>query len=133
MRVQNAKYPDGSGRAGYTRREYDFERFVYGLDAPRVVVNTSWIDAPYGDDASPNPAKWSSGHFLGFLAERAGGPCWAENRGGNSLSDMKRCFRRLDAFGIERLSWAFVDQLYEGPESGYATIDDYERQIEASR
>ena len=55
---------------GEVQRGYDYARFVATIIDPGVVLDTTWLDCPYGNDASANPDAWRPVHYLAYLAAR---------------------------------------------------------------
>jgi hypothetical protein len=113
---------------GETQRGFDFARFIAGITDPKVIVQCTWVDPPFGNDASQNPADWTPAHFLAELARK--NPrrlaVWGENTGNADAAAMERSFARAREFGLEALIWAFEPELYDGK---HATIEDLTRHI----
>lgn len=107
---------------GELQRGFDFERFVAGIRDQRVALYTTWLEAPFGDDTSSDPADWTPGHYLAHLASAKDLEVWGETSGQNSYADMQRCFERMQQFNIRVLMWAFHGQLKGGR---YATMEQY--------
>ena len=108
------------------------DRIVAGIrDRTNVVIVSSslgdgFATAPWLDEASSDPMKWSSAHWVAYNADRYGMPKWAENTGRNSYDNMRIVFRQLDSFGYQALFWAFDEDLHSGK---YASLDQYASMI----
>jgi hypothetical protein len=122
---QNGDIPKGT----------DYARFVSSIMDSNVVVYTTWLESPYGDDDSPDQAQWSPVHYLSYSANQ--NPLrlavWGESAGNNSLADMQRSFGQMQKYGLIGIVWAFEAQLYDGQHASeaqaydrqYASVDDY--------
>lgn len=109
---------------GEIQRGSDYATFIAGITDPGIVVYTTWINANYGSDISPNPVDWRPVHWLAALASSNALHLrvWGENGGRNSRSEMAFSFAQAKKYGLMGLVWAFEPDLYSGR---YATIDQY--------
>lgn len=107
-------------------------RLIAGIDDPDVVVYSTWLDAPFGDDRSPDPAQWCPMRYLTSLAQPRGLRCAGENTGGNDAEAMARCFQRMNELDLLGIYWAFEPQLFDG-DPAHATLADYAAAIAAQR
>ena len=71
-------------------------RYINGIKDPKVVVYCTWVNCPFGDDTSSNPANWTPPRFLADLARRKGIEIWGENSGPEPRKTMERCFATMD-------------------------------------
>lgn len=92
----------------------DFARFVASVRDPNVIVYTTWIDAPFGDDASREPAQWTPAHWLAYLAAAnpLDLPKMGENTGSNDVLALQRSVQRMRAYNLRGIMWAFESQLF---------------------
>lgn len=132
--LNNDLHGDGwseSSRALYAAGDYD--RHVAGLptDGKIALYLTGVEDPPASavDDASPYPGDWSAARWLAWLADRGGFAIWGENTGRNDRDEMRLALERTRANGFIGLMWGFESQLYAGPGSGYAAIEDFQAEI----
>ncbi len=102
----------------------DYARQIAAITDANTIVYTTWLDAPFGDDASANPANWRPVHYLASLAAahrpilRVAG----ENTGQGSPSQMRFAAAQMKAYGLAGMVWYQESELYSGQ---YATIGDY--------
>jgi hypothetical protein len=120
----------GAEKTGEVGRGFDTARFVAGITDPKVVVYSTWIDGFFGsDDASPDPARWSPGHFVASLAAAHQPPLLAggENTGEpDDLANMQLTFQRMRENHLCVMFWAFEHTLFDGKRS-HATISDFKK------
>jgi hypothetical protein len=125
----------GPEKTGEVGRGFDMARFVAGIRDPGVVVYSTWIDGFFGsDDASPNPARWSPGHFLASLAAAHQPPLLVggENTGSpDDLANMQLTFQRLHDEHLCVLFWAFERTLFDHRDN-HATLQDFKNLISTS-
>lgn len=119
-------------RNGEVQRGFDFARYIAGIRDPKVIVYTTWLDAPFGSDDSADEAQWRPVHWLSSLAQRH--PLrlrtWGENTGGADHAVMQFTFDQAAKYGLMGVMWAFEPQLYDGR---HATIDQLQAQIDKHR
>jgi hypothetical protein len=119
-------------KTGEVQRGYDTARFVAGITDPRVVVYSTWIDGfPWCDDSSPDPRRWSPGHFLGSLAASHQPPLLVggENTGHpDDLANMQLTFRRIREQKLCVLFWAFEPSLFSRSK-GKGNLQDFRQCI----
>lgn len=98
---------------GEVQRGYDMARQVAAIQDPRVSIETTWIDAPFGDDDSSDPAAWTPAHYLSRLsaAHPLAPPVWGENTGGGGTAELDRSFARARAYGLAGLVWFRGEEL----------------------
>lgn len=114
---------------GEIQRAHDFETLVEAIPDSNVMVYCTWIDSDeaWSNDASGNSANWSPVHWLSHLAKKhspvldVGG----ENSGGSDLKKLDLTFRRMKAFDLKLLMWAFDFELYGGVYAGIADYANY--------
>ncbi|HEV7301972.1 MAG TPA: hypothetical protein VGN72_21735 [Tepidisphaeraceae bacterium] len=117
---------------GEIQRGFDFAACVAGVRDANVIVYTTWIDSDpaFGDDDSPDPARWSPPHFLSELAQRH--PLrlgvMGENTGPGTKAALALTMSRVRRFNLSGLMWAFEPHLYSGAPD-HASIDDLGRAI----
>jgi len=107
-------------------------RLVGGIRDPGVVVYSTWLDAPFGDDRSPDPAQWCPMRYLASLAGPCGLAVAGENTGGNDAAAMRRCFARAEELHLLGFFWAFERELFDAA-AGHATLADFAAGIAAQR
>ena len=94
----------------------DFARFIAGIRDAKIIVYTTWIDAPFGDDTKRDPGQWTPAHWLAYLA--AANPLnlvtMGENTGGGDAKALQRSAQRTRDYGLQGLMWAFEPQLFDG-------------------
>jgi len=111
---------------GEIQRAHDFQTLVGAITDPNVMVYCTWIDSDesWSNDASSNSVNWCPVHWLANLAQthspalEVGG----ENTGGADAKSLDLTFRRLSAYNLKLLMWAFDSQLYDGT---YITITQF--------
>lgn len=125
----------GPERTGEVGRGFDMARYVAGITDPQVVVYSTWLDGFFGsDDTSPDPARWSPGHYLASLAaaHRPPLPVGGENTGSpDDRANMELTFRHLREDHLCVLFWAFEKTLFDGKEP-HATVQDFKRLVASS-
>ncbi len=97
-----------------------------------MVVYSTWLDAPFGDDRSPDPAQWCPMRWLASLAAPRGLALAGENTGNNDAAAMRRCFSRVEELHLIGFFWAFERELFDGA-PGHATLAEYGAAIAAER
>ena len=121
----------GPEKTGEVGRGYDMARYVAGIRDPLVVVYSTWLDGfPGADDASPDPARWSPGHYLAGLAaaHRPPLPVGGENTGQpDDVANLRLTFQRMRENRLCVLFWAFEPTLFDG-KGGHATLADLRRE-----
>lgn len=110
---------DGSTDAeknGEIQAGNDFARLVASIRDPNVIVYTTWIDAPFGDDTSRLPKEWTPAHWLSYLS--AANPLnlatMGENTGGGDDKALQRSIKPMRDYGLQGLIWAFEPELFDG-------------------
>ncbi len=111
---------------GEVQRGYDYARLVAAIADPNVIIQTDWLDAPYGNDSSTNPDDWTPVHYLASLAAPRGLDVYGQNTGQGSASVMAFAVSQAMAYGLVGMSWYNESQLFSG---SYATLSDYAAQI----
>ena len=112
------------------------DRVIDGITDKRnvVIVSTSLGDsfatAPWLDELSADPMKWSSAHWVAYNARRHGMQRWGENTGNDDYANMQLVFKQMKDFGYTALFWAWGYQLYDGK---HASLNDYKRMIATYR
>ena len=100
------------------QRGFDFARFVAGIRDENVIVYTTWIDSDpaFGDDDSPDPARWSPPQFLARLAARHPMQLkvMGENTGPGTRAALALTADRVRRFKLAGLMWAFEPDLFDG-------------------
>jgi hypothetical protein len=97
---------------------------IAGINDPGVVVYSTWLDAPFGDDHSPDAAQWCPMRWLASLAAAKGLAVAGENTGNNDVAALQRCFARSRELNLLGFFWAFEDELFDGA-AGHATVSDF--------
>jgi hypothetical protein len=113
---------------GEVPRGYDYARQVGALTDPRVVVTSTWLDAPTTNDGGTDQRYWSPIHYLASLADRAGREKFGENTGTGSAAQMTLSAQQASRYGLLGLVWYREDQLLSG---AYASLADFQRTIAA--
>jgi hypothetical protein len=115
---------------GETQMGHDFAAQVAAIDRPDVSVETTWLDAQYGDDDSANPVLWNPVHYLASLA--ADSPMhpqvWGENTGQGSTADMLFTREQAERYNLAGVVWYDETELFSG---GYAGLSDFAATIGA--
>jgi hypothetical protein len=98
---------------GEVQRGYDFARQVGAITDPGVALETTWLDAPFGDDESADPAAWSPAHFLASLsgASALAPPVWGENTGNGGPAQLATSFARARRYGLAGVVWFRGEEL----------------------
>lgn len=125
---------DGSQEAQHgdlAMGEY-WPRMVAGIRDPGVVVYSTWLDAPFGDDRSQDPAQWCPMRWLASLAAPRGLAVAGENTGNNDAAALRRCVERSRELNLLGCFWAFERELFDGA-PGHATLAEYAAGIAADR
>ena len=116
---------------GEIQRGYDYARFVSVINDPNVVIDTTWLDCPYGTDSSTNPDAWNPVHYLAYLA--AQNPLhprlYGENTGQGSAAVMSFTAAQARTYGLAGFLWFDEQELFSG---SYATLGDYANLIAAN-
>ncbi len=122
----------GPEKTGEVGRGYDMARFVAGITDPQVVVYSTWIDGFFGsDNSSPDPARWSPGHYLASLAAAHQPPLLVggENTGSpDDVANLRLAFQRVRDDRLCVMFWAFERTLFDG-KPGRATVLDFKAEI----
>jgi hypothetical protein len=117
---------------GETQTGTDYARQVAALRDPNIILTTTWIDAPFGDDNSADPREWRPVKYLATLA--AAHPLkpklYGENTGGGDLAALQFSVAQMQRFGLIGMAWCRESELMSGR---YATLDDYRALIETAR
>jgi hypothetical protein len=108
----------------------DYARQIAAITDTNTIVYTTWLDAPFGDDASANPDDWRPVHYLVSLAaaHRPALRVAGENTGQGSPSQLRFAAAQMKAYGLAGMVWCQESELYSGQ---YATIGDYRDTIAA--
>jgi len=125
---------DGSQEAQHgdlAMGEY-WPRMVVGIRDPGVVVYSTWLDAPFGDDRSPDPAQWCPMRWLASLAASRGLMVAGESTGNNDAAALRRCVVRAEELKLLGFFWAFEGELFDG-KPGHATLAEYAAAIAGAR
>ena len=101
---------------GEVQRGYDYARFVSVIDDPGVVLDTTWLDCPYGSDASSSPDAWRPVHYLAYLAARSPHHLrlYGENTGGGSAAVMRFTFAQARKYRLAGFLWFDEQELFSG-------------------
>ncbi len=106
----------------------DYARQIAAVTDPRVVVYTTWLDAPDDGDGSPDPQRWSPVKYLAYLAgtHRPALAIFGENTGQGHEAALELAVRQVQRYGLMGLTWYREDELFSGQ---YASLDAYSRII----
>ena len=106
----------------------DYARQIAAVADPRVVVYTTWLDAPDDGDDSPNPQRWSPVKYLAHLAgaHHPSLSVFGENTGQGHEAALELAARQVQRYGLMGLAWYREDELFSGQ---YASLDAYGRMI----
>jgi Beta-galactosidase len=114
-------------RNGEIQRGYDYARFVASITDPGVVLDTTWLDCPYGNDASTNPVAWRPVHYLAYLAAR--NPhhlrLYGENTGQGSAAVLAFTAAQARKYRLAGFLWFDEQELFSGFHAtlaAYATL-----------
>jgi hypothetical protein len=101
---------------GEVQRGYDYARFVATIADPGVVLDTTWLDCPYGNDASTNPDAWRPVHYLAYLASR--NPhhlrLYGENTGHGSAAVLAFTAAQARKYRLAGFLWFDEQELFSG-------------------
>lgn len=106
---------------GEVQRGFDFERQVKAVSDGKVVVTTTWLDAPlaYASVNNPTPVEYLSGlakgHPLGLEV-------YGENTGRGSAETMKFSASQMKKYDLSGMVWYRESEMFSG---SYATLADY--------
>ncbi|HYM83635.1 MAG TPA: hypothetical protein VEY67_05760 [Candidatus Dormibacteraeota bacterium] len=116
-------------RNGEVPRGYDYARQVKALSAfSGIVLASTWLDCPYGNDASASPVDWRPIHYLTYLAAPYGMARYGENTGQGSASVLEFTAAQARTYGLLGFAWFNEREVYAG---SYATISDIARIVAA--
>jgi hypothetical protein len=132
--IENAVATDLDGstsaeRNGEVQRGYDFARQVAAIADPKVMVTTTWLDAPtaWSGPGNPTPVE-----YLSTLARQ--NPhnlqTYGENTGHGDRTEMEFTASQMRRYGLEGMLWYNEQELFSGQ---YATLSDYQSTIAAYR
>ena len=107
---------------GETQRGYDVARQVGALTGlTGVVLTTTWLDCPFGSDASTSQVDWRPVHYLAYLAGQHGMTVYGENTGAGSASVLSFTASQARTYGLLGMAWFNERELLGG---SYATLSD---------
>jgi hypothetical protein len=110
---------------GELQRGLDFARQVGAISDSRVVVTTTWIDAPveWASPTNPTPVV-----YLSSLAKKHAPvlETYGENTGAGSRAKMEFSVSQMQRNGLTGMAWFNEAELFSG---NYATLADYRTQI----
>jgi hypothetical protein len=117
---------------GEIQMGHDFASEVAAIDGDQVWAETTWLDAPLGDDASADPDNWSPVHYLArVVAKNPWDPeVWGENTGSDSPAAMRFAVAQAKKYHVAGVVWYKENQLFSGR---YANLADYGHVIRAAR
>ena len=113
---------------GELQRGFDWASQVAAINDPKVWPATTWLDAPYGSDATTNRSDWRPPHYLAAIA----GPnatVWGENTGGGTAATMTFAAQQAKTYGLAGMVWFREEELFAG--GGLATLENYRATIAA--
>jgi hypothetical protein len=115
-------------RNGETQRGFDFARQIRAIVDSKVVVTTTWIDAPADGDTSWNPKNWSPVKYLSSLADAHEPQLtkFGENTGKGDLQRMQLSTFQMQHNKLMGMAWYREEEMLAGT---YAGLSDYERII----
>ena len=115
-------------RNGEIQRGFDFARYIAGIDDPRVVVYTTWLNADATGDDRDDQRYWSPVKYLSHLATDRSQTLavMGENTGRDSTQQMSLTFDQAREHDLIGIVWAFEPDLFGTP---HATINDYANHI----
>lgn len=135
--VEAAIAGDLAGRTSAERNQEiqsgrDFARQIARIRDPRVIVTTTWLEAPVAQaaDEAADQRGWSPVHYLAHLAASQVRPLrtFGENGGRDSAAVMRLAAERARRHGLMGLAWFRESELLEGR---HASLEDYARVIAA--
>jgi hypothetical protein len=116
---------------GEVQRGHDVARFVGAISDPLVYPATTWLDAPFGTDETPDMAGWRPVHYLAYLA--AHNPSrprvWGENTGQANRGAVDFSAAQARRFGVDGVAWFREEELFSG---SFATLGDVGEVIAAA-
>jgi hypothetical protein len=117
--------------SGVVQGGRDFARQVGAIEDDDVLVTTTALEIPVAGDYSEDPSEWSAVKYLFTLAQSnpARPGLYGENSGSQSSEDMRVAVSQMRRYRLVGMAWYDEAQLFSGR---YATLEDYERLIEAS-
>lgn len=106
------------------QRAHDFSQQVAAIHRTGVWAETTWLDAPFGNDDSADPAEWTPVHYLATLvrANPLHPLLWGENTGHGDLQSLITSVQRARSFGLTGLIWFNEPELLSG---GFVTLAQY--------
>jgi len=124
---------DGASPAevnGETERGVDYARDVAALTDTETLLDTTWLNCPFGNDNRADPVLWRPVHYLAVLAHRhrPALELYGENSGEGDAAQLRFSIAQARRYGLRGLAWFNEDQLFSGR---YATLSDYQRAISA--
>ncbi len=113
---------------GELQRGFDWASQVAAINDPKVWPATTWIDAPYGSDATTNQSDWRPPHYLASIAS-PGATVWGENTGGGTAAVMTFAAQQAKTYGLAGMVWYREEELFGG--GAFATLENYRAAIAA--
>ncbi|MBI3745481.1 MAG: hypothetical protein HY264_02935 [Chloroflexi bacterium] len=86
-----------------------------------IVPTMTWLDCPFGNDASASPVSWRPVHYLASLAASHGMATDGENTGGGSATVLEFTASQARAYGLRGFAWFNEREVLGG---SYATLKD---------
>jgi len=113
---------------GETERGVDYARDIAALTDAGTLLDTTWLNCPFGNDNSADPVLWRPVHYLAVLARRHRPALglYGENSGNGDAAQLSFSIAQARRYGLRGLAWYNEDQLFSGQ---YATLSDYQRAI----
>jgi hypothetical protein len=113
---------------GEIERGFDFQSQVAAINDPKVIVTSTWMDAPSSGDSGTDQRSWSPVHYLSYLAQAH--PLhlssFGENTGHGSRAVMDLSASRMKQYKLTGMLWYCETEMFAG---GYATLTDYQQVI----
>lgn len=106
----------------------DYARQIAAIHDAKTIVETTWLDAPYGNDTDANPTNWRPVHYLASLASshQPALAMFGENTGQGQRAQMDFSVAQMQTFGLMGMAWYDETELFSGH---YATLGDYQADI----
>jgi len=106
----------------------DYARQVAALRDRKAILTTTWLDAPFGDDASADPAEWRPVKYLASLAASSAMQprLYGENAGQGDRAAMQFAVAQMRRYNLLGMAWCREADLLSGR---YATLTDYRQAI----
>jgi hypothetical protein len=115
---------------GEIARGFDFQSQIAAINDPKVIVTSTWVDAPSSADGGTDQRYWSPVHYLSYLAQAH--PLhlssFGENTGHGDRSKMDLTASRMKQYHLTGMLRYNESEMFSG---SYASLTDYQQVIAA--